>query len=100
MKFTYTLNFHELARRAYQDGARAQERPFGDDEEARRWNKELFVFGLEDLLKSTRCGIGKLELMPDGDTVAVYWASGDVMQINIACDSYAAIIEDVLKRII
>jgi predicted Ser/Thr protein kinase len=60
--------------------------------------KKQLVKSLGETLSLTREGISHLELK-DNDTVIIHWNHGYQREVNIACDSGLAIIEDVVKSI-
>lgn len=59
--------------------------------------KQAFVRNLGQLLSQTRTGVISAELK-DEDTVIVHYQDGEG-KVNIACDSYLAIIKDVVNSI-
>lgn len=69
---------------------------FGSDEEQLR-DKQMFVRNLGQLLSQTGTGVMTAEL-EDKDTVVIYFVGG-TKRVNIACDSYLAIIKDVVDAI-
>lgn len=69
---------------------------FGSDE-ARLCGKQVFVRNLGQLLSQTGTGVMTAEL-EDKDTVVIYFVGG-TKRVNIACDSYLAIIKDVVDAI-
>lgn len=62
-------------------------------------DKAVFITNLAGLLQQTREGIVDLALSKDGETVTVIFEGGGSRQVNIACDSYLAIVRDVTKAI-
>jgi hypothetical protein len=60
--------------------------------------KKQLVKSLGETLSLTREGISHLELK-DNDTVIIHWNHGYQREVNTACDSGLAIIEDVVKSI-
>ncbi len=65
-------------------------------------NKKDIIFRLKLLLKITSAGedIEDMELSDDEETVHIRFKDGYKRDVNIACDSGAAIIEDVVKVLI
>lgn len=71
---------------------------------ANEWNhtnedKGLFVENLGWLLSQTRTGVVSAALDSETDIVTVTFDNGYTKRINVACDSYIAIIRDVAKHI-
>lgn len=64
---------------------------------ANKQDRAVFVRNLGILLSQTREGIVGCEL-DENDTVSVRFTHG-VRRINVECDSYMAIIRDVVNRI-
>lgn len=62
-------------------------------------DKELFVENLGWLLSQTRTGVVSAALDSETDIVTVTFDNGYTKRINVACDSYIAIVRDVAKRI-
>ena len=62
-------------------------------------NKALFITNLAGLLRQTREGVVDLALSEDGETVTILFEGGGTRRVNIACDSYLAVIRDVAKAI-
>jgi hypothetical protein len=62
-------------------------------------DKALFITNLAGLLRQTREGIIDLALSEDGNTVMILFEGGGTRRVNISCDSYIAIVRDVLKAI-
>lgn len=64
-------------------------------------DKKDIVSRLSILLKATRAGSGidKLQLSEDEETVQILFKNGFNRNVNIACDSGIAIIEDVIKAL-
>lgn len=62
-------------------------------------DKELFVENLGWLLSQTRTGVVSAALDSETDIVTVTFDNGYTKRINVACDSYIAIIRDVAKHI-
>ena len=60
-------------------------------------DRKQFVRNLGWLLTQTRDGVDYCELSDD-DIVTVYYLHGGKKEINVAGDSYAAIIRDVARR--
>ena len=63
----------------------------------RLYDKQKFVRNLGQLLSQTSTGVMAAGL-EDEDTVIIYFG-GSVKRVNIACDSYLAIIKDVVNSI-
>ena len=61
-------------------------------------DRKLFVHNLGLLLSQTRNNIASCEL-DDYDIVTILYARGCEKQVNVACDSYTAIIKDVVKNL-
>lgn len=67
---------------------------------AEAWaDKAKFISALSALLEMTREGVVDLALSEDGETVTILYDSGFTRPVNIACDSYTAIIRDVAKEV-
>lgn len=62
-------------------------------------DRELFVENLGWLLSQTRTGVVSAALDSENDIVTVTFENGYTKRVNVACDSYIAIIRDVAKRI-
>lgn len=62
-------------------------------------DKWLFITNLAGLLRQTREQVVDLTLSEDGDTVTILFDGGGTRRVNIACDSYLAIVRDVAKAI-
>ena len=62
-------------------------------------DKALLVTNLAGLLRQTREGVVDLALSEDGETVTILFDGGGTRRVNIACDSYLAIIKDVAGAI-
>ena len=62
-------------------------------------NKALFITNLAGLLRRTEEGVVDLALSEDGETVTILFEGGGTRRVNIACDSYLAIIKDVAGAI-
>lgn len=62
-------------------------------------DKELFVENLGWLLSQTRTGVVSAALDSENDVVTVTFDNGYKKRVNVACDSYIAIIRDVAKHI-
>ena len=60
-------------------------------------DRKQFVRNLGWLLTQTRDGVDYCELSDD-DIVTVYYLHGGKREINVAHDSYAAIVRDVARR--
>ena len=60
-------------------------------------DRKQFVRNLGWLLTQTRDGVDYCELSDD-DIVTVYYLDGGKREINVAHDSYAAIVRDVARR--
>lgn len=67
------------------------------DKEHYKADRKLFVKNLGDLLSQTGEQILSAEL-DDNDIVTIHFEGGD-KKVNVAMDSYTAIIKDVLKAI-
>lgn len=65
--------------------------------EQRLEDRRLFVQNLGELLSQTRTNIVACEL-EDNDTAVVIFNNGYRQRINIAMDSYIAIVRDVCKQ--
>lgn len=57
-------------------------------------DREDFVEDLGALLSRTRAGVSECKLNKD-DTVTIFYDSGYSKRVNVECDSYLAIIDDV-----
>lgn len=67
---------------------------------AEAWaDKARFVSALAVLLEMTREGVVDLALSEDGEKVTIIYDGGFTRPVNIACDSYVAIILDVTKEV-
>ncbi len=67
---------------------------------AEAWaDKARFISALAVLLQMTREGVVGLSLSEDGEMVTILYDSGFERQVNVACDSYMAIIRDVAKKV-
>ena len=67
---------------------------------AEAWaDKVRFVSALAVLLQMTREGVVDLSLSEDGETVTILYDGGSEKPVNVACDSYMAIIRDVTKEV-
>lgn len=62
-------------------------------------DKVMFITNLAGLLRQTREGVVDLALSEDGETVTILFDGGGTRRVNIACDSYHAIILDVAGAI-
>lgn len=62
-------------------------------------DKGLFVTNLAGLLRQTREDVVDLALSEDGETVTILFDGGGTRRVNIACDSYLAIVKDVVGAI-
>lgn len=62
-------------------------------------DRELFVENIGWLLSQTRTGVVSAALDSETDIVTVTFENGYTKRINVACDSYIAIVRDVAKRI-
>lgn len=62
-------------------------------------DRELFVENIGWLLSQTRTGVVSAALDSETDIVTVTFDNGYTKRINVACDSYIAIVRDVAKRI-
>ena len=68
-------------------------------EESDAWaDRCLFVENLGKLLAQTREQVEGCTLL-EGETVVITFKGGYTKQINVDCDSYAAIIRDVTRRL-
>lgn len=62
--------------------------------------KKAFVQQFSELLRSGRCtGVEGLELSEDGRTVTIHFQGGGNRPVNVDCDSDAALILDVIRRV-
>lgn len=68
-------------------------------EEVQHRDKVRFVSNLAGLLGQTREEVADLALSEDGKTVTILFKGGASRCVNVACDSYIAIIRDVAKAI-
>lgn len=73
------------------------ERNYGSDE-ANYLDRRSFVQNLRCLLAQTREGIASADL-DRSDIVTIFYTSGHQRKINVAMDSYLAIIKDVTKHL-
>ena len=68
-----------------------------------QWNdRSMFVINLGWLLMQTREGVSFLELTRDDDgteTVNIWYKNGYKREVDVTCNSYAAIVKDVVKHI-
>lgn len=57
---------------------------------------------LKWLLKATRAGsdIDSMKLSEDGETVTIMFCNGFIKNVNVACDSGIAIIQDVVRTLV
>ncbi len=62
-------------------------------------DKGLFISNFAAQLRQTREGIVDLALSEDGNTVTILFDGGGTRKVNIACDSYVAIMRDILAAI-
>lgn len=62
-------------------------------------DKVLFVHNFANLLCQTREQILDLTLSDDGEEITIEFDGGGTRKVNIALDSYIAIMRDVLKAI-
>lgn len=62
-------------------------------------DKAMFITNLAGLLRQTREGVMDLALSKDGEMVTILFKGGGTRRVNIACDSYLAIVRDVTKAI-
>ena len=69
---------------------------FASDEENFR-DRKVFVRNLGWLLSQTRDGVTGCELNND-DTVTIFYRGGGTHSVNVAHDSYGAIIRDVARE--
>lgn len=73
---------------------------FMDDPDIVRKDKEAFVTNLGWLLSQTREGVAGCRLAPDNpDLVIVKFNHGEEIVVNVAMDSYMALLRDVAKNI-
>lgn len=70
----------------------------GDREEATK-QKEMFVENLGELLSQTREDIISCELV-DPEHVVIHYKDGETQRVNVAGDSYTAIVKDVVNAIL
>lgn len=67
---------------------------------AEAWaDKARFISALAVLLQMTRERVVGLSLSEDGEMVTLLYDGGFKKTVNIACDSYMAIIRDVAKKV-
>lgn len=76
-----------------------ENKAFYMNEIACKIDRALFVHNLGDLLSQTREGIQGCSLADDGEHVIIRYAHGSIRTVDIAMDSYIAIIRDVTKHI-
>lgn len=69
-----------------------------DDKELVKADRKLFVHNLGELLRQTRAGVISCEL-DDEDIVTITYHGGGIRRVNVAMDSYTAIMRDVAKRV-
>jgi hypothetical protein len=62
-------------------------------------DRELFVENLGWLLSQTRTGVVSAALDSEREIVTVTFDNGYTKKVNVACDSYIAIVQDVAKHI-
>lgn len=71
--------------------------------EAMQWkDRQVFVANLGWLLKQTREGIAEMRLLRNKDrseTAVIVYENGSIGEVNVTCDSYAAIVKDVARHI-
>jgi hypothetical protein len=71
-----------------------------EDDETRVTDKRKFVENLGWLLSQTRAGVAKCRASMDGTFVTIYYDDQETGKaVNVECDSYIAIMRDVLKQI-
>lgn len=61
-------------------------------------DKRKFVYNLGELLKQTREHVVGCTLS-DSNTVIITYRGGATKRVNIECDSYLAIVSDVVKEV-
>lgn len=62
-------------------------------------DKMLFVKNLGWLFSQTRDSVSGCEYLPDRDVVQITYRDGYTQYVNVAMDSYAAIVRDVARMI-
>ena len=63
--------------------------------------RKVFVQQFSDLLRSgRRTGVERLELSDDGNLVTICFEGGGRREVNVECDSEAALILDVIRRVL
>lgn len=63
--------------------------------------KKVFVQQFSDLLRSgRRTGVERLELSDNGNLVTICFEGGGRREVNVECDSDAALILDVIRRVL
>ncbi len=62
-------------------------------------DKRLFISNFAETLRQTREDIVGLALSEDGNTVTILFDGGGTRKVSIACDSYVAIMRDILAAI-
>lgn len=63
--------------------------------------QEGFVQQFSDLLRSgRRTGVERLELSDNGNLVTICFEGGGRREVNVECDSEAALILDVIRRVL
>lgn len=71
-------------------------------EEMQWQDRRQFVDNLGWLLRQTREGIAGMKLIREGkdnETAIIWYNDGSREDVNVSCNSYAAIIKDVMKHI-
>lgn len=71
---------------------------FCENAEVQLRDRKLFVHNLGELLGQTREGIKSCEL-DDNEIVTIKFNDGAQRKVNVACDSYMAIITDIARTI-
>lgn len=69
------------------------------DQESRDKDRALFIKNLGWLLSQTRNQVESCYML-DRDMAVIKFVDGSEVKVNIACDSYMAIIQDVNRQII
>lgn len=71
---------------------------FGSSAEAQYLDRAKFVRNLGILLSQTREGVERCKL-DSHDVVTIYFKCGSERRVNVECDSYIAIIRDVVRSV-
>ncbi len=71
---------------------------FASNEEVHK-DKALFIHNFANLLRQTREQVMDLALSDDGNEITIEFEGGGTRKVNIALDSYTAIMKDVLKAL-